>query len=277
LEKPRLTNRTKIWNFFNSQSTYTSDKKLSAAGNGVYDDLDWKVARSTNNFFALPTPSSFADLYFSEPHQINAAMELMGCVDFTSVNYIGEIGGVPFRQLLTILAKNPHIKFLATDFDSVSLSTFENEFSKFKDLGLVSDVNKSTALEFNRIFLQGEFRPFDIITADIRLFSECDMIMLWGVDYALGDEELRKLLCFIKENKIKLILGSIKPRKFSKILMEGMKRNKVLRSLFRKENLYLRKHGYFRTRRYFKALAIEFELDLTTHFVSDWYEVHQFN
>lgn len=277
MKKPRLANRNKIWNFFNCQPTYTSHAGLADKDKGVFDDAEWQMARSSENFFNSPSPSLFTDLYYKVPHQIKAAIELMRCIDFASVNYIGEIGGVPFRQLITILASNPHIKFLATDFDSVSLSTFEKEFRKFRNLGISNDVTKVISLEFNKISLQGEFQHFDIITSDIRMFSECDMTMLWGVDYALGDEELRKLFRFVKENRIKLILGAIKPRKFSEIFIVGLKRNRLLRSLFGKKSLALRKHGYFRSRRYFKALASEFDLDLTTHFESDWYTVHQFN
>jgi hypothetical protein len=276
MQRPRLNQRSKIWNFVNVQATHTQDPLLKWSKRDVYDASEWAIGRSIQEFYSAPTRYAFTELYYEGDHQIKAALELMQVFDFASYSHIGEIGGVPFRQLITILNSNPHLNFLATDFDLKSLTIFSNELSKFKNLESINNNEKSKIIEFARISQQGKFEHFDLIRSDLDLFVNCDIVMMWGVDYALEDSELRKLFSFIKANNSTLIVGTIIPMSFAVFLLEKLKRNDFLRKLFGKNKIKLRLHGYFRSIRYFKELAGEYDLNSTTLLVDDWYAVLEF-
>ena len=274
MERPKLNYQTKIWNSVNVQATYTQfpfpmEKNRDST---VFTASDWATARSSLDFYSTPTQSAFIELYHSVDHQIKAALHLMQVIDLTSFNCIGEIGGVPFRQLITILNSNPQLRSLATDFDHNSLSIFSRELSNFRNSG-ANNNNKLPFIEFARISEQVVFKNFDLTRENLDLFMDCDIIMMWGVDYGLGDSELRKLLEFIKVNGITLIVGTLTPIRTSTLLMEKLKTSSILRKLFRKNKIKLRLHGYFRTSRYFKKLASELELNSTTIFTTNWYTV----
>jgi hypothetical protein len=96
---------------------------------------------------------------------------------------------------------------------------------------------------------------FDLSTDSLEIFAACDLLMMWGVDYALQDSDLIRLFNFSRDRKIPLLLSSMTPMSNLNRLVSWAKTNEKMRIFFRRKQISQSLVGYYRSRKYFEELA----------------------
>lgn len=132
---------------------------------------------------------SFEDyriLQNKQMYQRESMLEVCEQLDFFKFSRIGEIGGSPFIQAKTLQERYPHLSFLLSDRHEVFYNSIQS-------------IN---------IFRNANFFTFNAFTDNLECFSDCDLLMLWGVDLFYDDHHLIELLKFAKENAIKVLISS---------------------------------------------------------------------
>ena len=272
--KPKINSKNIWWNLLNVQSTYTMDQQRAQMGSGVYSEEEWRSARLEVEFLNSPSSESFQSLFQSNVHQIRSTQRLLQKFDFGGVSKIGDIGGFPFRQLIVILEEFPKIESVATEFDSKTVTEFSRHFKNLKTIILKFPDNSERYIEPTELNARIDFLPWDAISGRLDVFSSCDVLTAWGVDYALEDESLLRLFSYIREKNKVLILASINRLPWSFFLNQMIKQNHFLRLLtFRDTSLKYRRHGFFRSQSYFKALANGVEVTTTRIMKDETYTI----
>lgn len=179
-----------FFKFLNSHSVHTRDFNTVRSGSGIYNGSEWAVTRKNSlSFYSNPTLQNYFRMIFNDPDKILSANKLCEKFDFSDRNLVGDIGGVPFSQSWAIKTIFPSLKFVLTDYDSGSL------------------VKHKVCPPF-----AGEdcdFVPFDAIVDDLTVFRECNILTMWGVDYALNDADLIRLFELVKNQKIPLLMATL--------------------------------------------------------------------
>ena len=181
---------SKLFRFLNSQPVYTTDPITVREGSGIYKESEWGLTREkSQGFYSNPTLQNYFRLIFRDQGKISSASILCENFDFSDFDKVGDIGGVPFSQAWAIKTIFPSLKFVLSDHDKGSLakfkacSPFEPEFCNF-------------AL-------------FDAIADDFSIFDGCDLVTMWGVDYALQDIDLLRLMKLVKSQKKTLLMATL--------------------------------------------------------------------
>ena len=111
-------------------------------------------------------------------------------------------------------------------------------------------------------FKNSKISFFDIKSRKFELFDDCDLLMMWAVDYALNDYDLIELFKYVVKNKIVLLVASNNVEKRNlinkRVIKNFIPRNLydfIKKFLFQKAVLKSRVHGYLRTKNYFKKLC----------------------
>ena len=128
-------------------------------------------------------------MIFNDPDKILSANKLCDKFDFCDYSLVGDIGGVPFSQSYVIKTIFPSLKFVLTDYDSDSLVKHKVCPPLFGE--------------------DCDFAPSDVIVDDLTVFRECDILTMWGVDYALNDTDLNRLFELVKKQKIPLLMATL--------------------------------------------------------------------
>ena len=181
---------SKFFQFLNSHSSYTRDPNLVKKGSGVYEGSDWGLTRENRFvFYSNSTLQNYFRMIFQDANKISSASMLCEKFDFSVFNKVGDIGGVPFSQSWVIKTIFPNLKFALSDHDVGSLAKhkacppFMSEYC--------------------------DFVSFDAIVDDLTVFDDCDLLTMWGVDYALQDIELLRLIKLVKSQEKSLLLATM--------------------------------------------------------------------
>lgn len=247
MTKPTLTNKSWAFNFLNVQPTFTQDPRPKANGTGgVYSSEEWLESRRGNDsFYESPSLYKLRKMHWAKFNGIKSVYELSQIFDFSTKDTIGEIGGVPFVQAWTLMELLPETSFVLTDADGQNLFKLEVFFREHQKNFLDSNSSRSTTLQFEK---------FDLKSDSLEVFSGCDLLMMWGVDYALADPELEKLFAFCQSKDIPLMISTMTPMGSLRRLLFWVQRNVIVRKMFRREKP-MSLVGHYRTGKYFEALS----------------------
>lgn len=247
MTKPYLDSKSWAFNFLNVQPTFTQDPRPKAKGaGGVYSSEEWlESRRGRDSFYESPSLYKLRKMHWDKFIGIKSAFELSRIFDFSAKTKIGEIGGVPFVHAWTLMELHPETNFVLTDADGLNLLKLEVFLREHQRSFLDSSSPRSTTLQFEK---------FDLRTDSLEVFSGCNLLMMWGVDYALADPELEKLFTFCQSNEIPLMISSMTPMGFLRRLVFWVQRNGIVRKLFRRKKP-MSLVGYYRTRKYFETLS----------------------
>ena len=245
--KPYLDTKSWALNFLNVQPTFTQDSRPKAKGaGGVYSSEEWlESRRGKDSFYESPSLYKLRKMHWAKFNGIKSVYELSRIFDFSEINTIGEIGGVPFVHAWTLMELHPETSFVLTDADGQNLLKLEVFLREHQRNFLDSNILRSTRLKFEK---------FDLRTDSLEVFSGCDLLMMWGVDYALADAELERLFTFCQSKEIPLMLSSMTPMGSLRRLVFWVQRNGLVRKLFRRKKP-MSLVGYYRTGKYFETLA----------------------
>tara|TARA_B100000780_G_C21106219_1_gene446736 strand:- start:711 stop:1457 length:747 start_codon:yes stop_codon:yes gene_type:complete len=246
----------KLTNFFkilNSRYVYTYDRNV-IGNNGIYKDNEWHETRVVDNtFYSNPTNKNYYEMIFNDPSKISSANNLAKNFNFAEINKIGDIGGVPFSQAWTIKKINPHLNFHLTDYDEKSTKIF-----------LDCPIFQSNNFSLER---------FDVIYDNLDIFNDCDLITMWGVDYALDDDSLLNIFKNLLKNNQKMLLASLDNEN------DNIFKN-LLRVIYNSFESFFgrsRYHGILRNSAYFDSLCSGAGVKLKLVTVADGYRIYLIN
>lgn len=216
---------------------YTWDKTL-AGSDGVYSVSEWSTTRRAQELadtYRDSTDENYKKTIQSRPDKVLLTNAICKTLDFGSVKSVGEIGGVPYMQARQIVEKYPSLKYLATDQDAASNDVLAR-------VPMLSKLNIQT---------------FDAKQGDLSLFDDCDWIITFAVDYALDDEDIMRLLGYLRDKRKTWLLFSVS--------IAGLPRYLRLRAGFLQRALIGRPqrfHGWERSIGWFSSACDSFGLHL---------------
>ena len=149
---------------------------------GVLRSSDWSADRRAHQLAAVyrqPTDRAYAAVIAGEPMKADAATALCRALDFRSIASVGEIGGAPYIQAVSILSAFPHLRYIGTDFDGPS----NEALAKVPMLAPVT------------------IRTLDVIGGDLAVFDPCDWLVSFAVEYALPDDTIMRLLSYVHSER----------------------------------------------------------------------------
>ena len=185
-----MSNISVFFKFLNSQSVHTRDINTIKGGSGEYKASEWGDTRKKSlSFYSNPTLQNYFYMIFGDGGKIASASTLCEYFDFSKFTKLGDIGGVPFSQSWVIKTLFPHIKFVLTDYDRESLAKHS----------VCSPLRQEDC----------SFVHFDAISDDLSVFSDCDILTMWGVDYALQDLQLLRLIKLVELQKKPLLMATL--------------------------------------------------------------------
>lgn len=265
---PRLEKKSALFNFMNVQPTFTQDERPKSTREGAYSKEEWlETRRVKDSFYDVPSVFNLKGLHWGKFDGIKAICDLASIYDFSTKKCIGELGGIPFVQAWVLIELYPEIDFLLTDADGIDLSKFDPFLKDHQSRFRNGDESKKSLIET---------KEFDLHTDSLEVFSYCDLIMVWGVDYALQDSDLSKLFKYCLDKDIPLLIATMTPKNnYSRFIFWG-KRNNILRSIFHKEKITNSLVGYFRTKKYFLSLAKENKLNCEEMLADGKYSIYLF-
>lgn len=96
---------------------------------------------------------------------------------------------------------------------------------------------------------------FDLQSDSLAIFKDCDLIMMWGVDYALSDSDIIRLFEYSRDIRIPVLISSMTPNSTLARVLLWLKTCKKIRSAFRRSEISQSLVGYYRSEKYFIELA----------------------
>jgi len=179
-----------LFEFLNVCPAYTPDPTTVASGEGVYTSEEWGATRRTSEaYMSDPTSdAAYRRSIYWHYQKLCSAVEFTDRTDLSGFKKLGDIGGAPFVQALVILDRNPSMTAWLTDYDTASIA----------------------ALRQTPIFAEYELGVFDAREGDLSRFDDCDLITMWGVDYALSDQELGRIVAYCARKGKKLVIGAVR-------------------------------------------------------------------
>ena len=156
---------------------------------GLYLADEWSAIRAQGDFATLqvePNEANYRALLtlpeFSAKMQL--ARDLCQRVDFSKWATLCDLGGVPYAQTLVVSQAAPRLRIVASDFDATSNALLRNvpSLAHFKIVDC--DLKSSAFLEF----------------------ADCNVAMMWGVEYALSDRDFLRVLKFFAGQRADFIV-----------------------------------------------------------------------
>ncbi|MFL6623372.1 MAG: hypothetical protein ACJ8NR_12335, partial [Sulfurifustis sp.] len=166
---------------------YTDDPRLVGRGNGVYSAEDWSTVRRED----LPWDSDetyLGYIFGREGINVIGAITLAGVFDFSRFRSIFEIGCGDMAQAYVIHRLHPAIRYVATDLDG-------SVIERCAKLSVLDGIEK---------------RVLDVLAvAEGRApFAGFDLLMSWGMEYALDDRQLLQLYAMARVHEVPYLLCS---------------------------------------------------------------------
>lgn len=199
---------------------YSSDPNIVARGEGVYTAEDWSVTRR-QGVPALGTDGTQFDsnenylryVFGTEGINVVGAISLAQSFDFSRYRSIFEIGCGDMAQAYVIHCLHPRIRYVATDLDPyiiercAQLSVLEGIDKKVLDVLAISEGRAP--------------------------FADFDLLVSWGMEYALDDTQLMALFHKVREYSIPYLMCSATTTgigKYLRYLLRTPQRLRLLRT-----------------------------------------------
>lgn len=218
---------------------YTDDARIVGRGDGVYSAEDWSAVRRQD----LPWDSDETYLRYifgREGINVSGAIALAAVFDFSRFRSIFEIGCGDMAQAYVIHRLHPAIRYVATDLDGC----------------VIDRCAKLTALDGI------EKRVLDVMNAPGQRapFDGFDLLMSWGMEYALDDAQLLRLFDSVRRNRLSYLLCSATTAGLGKYVRYLLRARATARGLRERR---LRLTGWERSPLRFQRLARRGGLRLT--------------
>jgi len=248
-----MVNLNYIFKNINSRLAYTRDIQTIYTGSGIYEAYEWNLSRKTkHDFYTTPTYINYLKMILKDSTKISSTLEICKNFNFSKYNIICDIGGVPFIQAWVIGQLNPNLKFILTDYDSDSV--------------------KQHSLCPPLPGIECSFLTLNVITSDFSKFQDCDLVTMWGVDYALDDNTLIRLFNYLNQNNISMLMATFNTE-------HGMIRNiwNRIRGELEIIKNKARMHGILRNEKYIKKLCEISDVRLNIIYVNNEYRIFKIN
>jgi hypothetical protein len=217
---------------------YTDEPEVVALGTGVYTASDWSQLRKEGSPSFGTSGSEFENdenylryIFGLEGMNVVGAITLAKVFDFTKYRSLLEIGCGAMAQAYVLHNAFPHLRYLATDLDPFVID-------RCAQLPVLSGIEK---------------KALNVLSMhDVALFNEVELLMSWGMEYALNDDELLRLLTLVAKANIPYLMCSattIGLLKYSMFLMRHFYRKRLL------AERRLRVTGWHRSVGKFRSLA----------------------
>ncbi len=204
----------------------------------VYSAEEWKITRTKGYNKIGEDGIKISDnhkylnhMICDDTRKLLAALSLVRNFDFQKYNSIFEIGCGEMIQAFIIKQYFPNIRYLVTDIDPYIIE-------KCSKLSLLSQIEKAI---------------YNVMEDDPIIFDGFDLLISWGVEYAIDYDKLLKLLCSAKKYSVPFLMCTqqiIGPMRYMSRKIKTMSFNpqKML-------EMGVRLHGWTRSLNYFKKLA----------------------
>lgn len=212
---------------------YTADKDAVGRGSGVYSAQEMSHLRGLHEpFMQARDMRSYRLSMYSDLAKTSSAIEFLKLETLGQFSKLGDIGGSPFFQARVILDAYPHLTATLTDYDEESVSAIA-------DIGI-----------FNGHTLTG----LDASAGDFSALNGCDLLTMWGVDFALTDEALVQLFRYVARSKATLYMAMIYAPS-ARIISKAAK--SAVYDTFGEAKFGRRFMGWLRSERYMTSLVRE--------------------
>lgn len=213
---------------------YTEDPATVERAEGVYRAEDWSVARQRDLKWR-DDDTYLRYIYGIEAENVIGALSLAQVFDFTRCRSIWEIGCGDMAQAYVLHRLYPDIRYVATDLDPWVIEQCSR-------LSVLKGIEKGV---LDVLALREEQVP---------PFAGFDLLMSWGMEYALDDEQLLRLLAMTRRHNVPYLMCSATTTGFGKYL-RYLLRTPRRRQLARRHRLRLT--GWERSPLRFYQLARE--------------------
>jgi hypothetical protein len=228
--------------------SYSDNPNSVASGIGVETAEDWSNVRR-KGWAALGTDGThlandenyIRHILGAESINLIGVLSLMKVFDFGRYRSIFEIGCGDMAQAYVIHQLYPKIRYLATDLDP-------HVIEHCSQLQVLAGVEKRT---LNVLSIADDRAPFEGF----------DLLMSWGMEYALDDSQLIQLFRMVKRTRISYLMCSASTIGLIQYARQRL-RDRKLQALVGERKL--RMNGWRRSIGRFRALSREAGLDMQT-------------
>lgn len=197
---------------------YSDDPNVVKRGNGVYTAEDWTVTRQ-KGLAATGTDGTQFDsnekylryIFGTEGINVIGAIALAQRFDFGRYRSIFEIGCGDMAQAYVLHSIHPGIRYVATDLDPYVIERCEK-------LSILNGIEK---------------RVIDVLSMTEAPFRGYDLLVSWGMEYALDDTQLLQLLATVRSARVPYLLCSATTTgigKYLRFLLRAPKRARLLKA-----------------------------------------------
>lgn len=198
---------------------YSDDPNVVSRGEGVYTAEDWSITRQKGlaSFGTDGTQFDSDDNYLRyifgpEAMNVIGALSLSKSFDFSAYRSIYEIGCGDMAQAYVIHRLYPQIRYVATDLDPYVIQ-------RCSRLSCLSGIEKYS---------------LDVLSvaSDAVPFAGFELLMSWGMEYALDDGQLLRLMQLAADKRVPYLMCSATATglgKYLRYLLNTPKRRRLLR------------------------------------------------
>lgn len=174
---------------------YSDDPNVVSRGEGVYTAEDWSCTRQKGLAQCGTDGSEFDSddnylryIFGAEGMNVIGAISLAQQFDFSRYRSIFEIGCGDMAQAYVLHRLQPQIRYVATDLDPYIIE-------RCARLSVLDGIDK---------------RALNVLSAapDDAPFSGFDLLMSWGMEYALDDGQLLQLFALARRHRVLYLLCS---------------------------------------------------------------------
>ena len=227
---------------------YTTDPVNLGSGNGVYDATEWSATRQKGNksYGTDGTQYDSEEKYLQyafglESYRIVSAILLANRFNLADYGRVLELGCGDMVQSFVLKRRFPQLRLVATDYDPYVIE-------RCGRLQVLDGIEK---------------RVLDVlkIPDSDNPFADTDLIMSWGLDYAIDDDQFLDLLGIVKRAGVPYLMCSPTVAGPIKHGIHFLRKILVSRRLV--EEKQLRMHGWQRTAGCFLKMAARARMQTT--------------
>lgn len=219
--------------------SYTADPSVLKSGTGALSAEEWSASRKTGSMIFGTNgrqydsdASYYRHILGVEAKNTLGAISLAQTFDFGSFRSIFEIGCGDMAQAWVIHSLYPSLRYVATDLDPYIIESCDR-------------INALRGIEK---------RVLDVrtLTESNLPFVGFDLLISWGVDYALEDSEITRLMTFVARNRCTYLMCSATTVGLIRLAGHLFAQSRNRRACRRQE---LRQQGWNRSVGYFRNVA----------------------
>ena len=218
---------------------YSDDPNVVGRGEGVYTAEDWSRTRQKGLSHHGTDGSEFDNdenylryIFGAEGMNVIGAISLAQHFDFSRYRSIFEIGCGDMAQAYILHRLHPQIRYVATDLDSYIIE-------RCARLSVLDGIDKRA---LNVLSVAPDHAPF----------AGFDLLMSWGMEYALDDEQLLQLFALAHRHRVPYLLCSATTTGLGKYLRYLLRMPQRVRRIRARQ---LRMSGWERSPLRFSRLA----------------------